>query len=273
MYKIGTKVDFEKQIYLLCSINTLNLVMMNANKNTVIAASIIALGLFFMGLSVKSGLENSLKDERIVSVRGLSERTVPADKVVWPLVYKEVGNDLATLSNEFGLKNKIIVDYLKSKGITDEEISIASPEIIDLQAERYMSQNVIYRYNLTSVITVSSQQVDLVRNLISAQGELLDKGIAIVSGEYDTQVNYLFTGLNDLKPDMQLTGTVRNVVDFGCFVDIGVHQDGLLHISEMSDRFIKHPSELYATGDVIEVRIKAVDLQKKRISLTRKGMH
>ena len=176
--------------------------MMNTNKNTVIAASIIALGLFFMGLSVKSGLENSLKDERIVSVRGLSERTVPADKVVWPLVYKEVGNDLATLSKEVGLKNKIIVDYLKSKGITDEEISIASPEIIDLQAERYMSQNVIYRYNLTSVITVSSQQVDLVRNLISAQGELLDKGIAIVSSEYDTQVNYLFTGLNDLKPDM-----------------------------------------------------------------------
>ena len=79
--------------------------------------------------------------------------------------------------------------------------------------------------------------------------------------------------MSDLKPDMQLTGTVRNVVDFGCFVDIGVHQDGLLHISEMSDRFIKHPSELYATGDVIEVRIKAVDLQKKRISLTRKGMN
>jgi len=79
--------------------------------------------------------------------------------------------------------------------------------------------------------------------------------------------------MSDLKPHMQLTGTVRNVVDFGCFVDIGVHQDGLLHISEMSDRFIKHPSELYATGDVIEVRIKAVDLQKKRISLTRKGMN
>jgi hypothetical protein len=75
-------------------------------------------------------------------------------------------------------------------------------EIIDLQAERYVSQNVLYRYNLTSVITVSSQQVELVRNLIAEQGELLDKGIAIVSGEYDTQVNYLFTGLNDLKPDM-----------------------------------------------------------------------
>ena len=78
--------------------------------------------------------------------------------------------------------------------------------------------------------------------------------------------------INDLKPDMLLNGTVRNVVDFGCFVDIGVHHDGLLHISEMSDRYIKHPSELFKTGDVIEVRIKDVDVAKHRISLTRKGM-
>ena len=78
--------------------------------------------------------------------------------------------------------------------------------------------------------------------------------------------------INDLKPDMLLKGTVRNVVDFGCFVDIGVHHDGLLHISAMSDRYIKHPSELFKTGDVIEVRIKDVDVVKHRISLTRKGM-
>jgi len=76
----------------------------------------------------------------------------------------------------------------------------------------------------------------------------------------------------DLKPGMQLKGTVRNVIDFGCFVDIGVHHDGLLHISEMSDRFIKHPSDLFKTGDVIEVLIKDVNVEKHRISLTRKGM-
>ncbi len=78
--------------------------------------------------------------------------------------------------------------------------------------------------------------------------------------------------ISDLKPDMVLKGTVRNVVDFGCFVDIGVHHDGLLHISEMCDRYIKHPSEVFSVGDVIEVRIKAVDVAKERISLTRKGM-
>ena len=78
--------------------------------------------------------------------------------------------------------------------------------------------------------------------------------------------------IEDLTEGMVLTGTVRNVIDFGAFVDIGVHQDGLLHVSEMSDRFIKHPSELYSVGDIIKVTVKSVDVKKKRISLTRRGM-
>ena len=79
--------------------------------------------------------------------------------------------------------------------------------------------------------------------------------------------------ITDLKPGMQVKGTVRNVIDFGCFVDIGVHHDGLLHISEMSDRFIKHPSDLFSVGDVIDVIIKDVNVEKHRIALTRKGMN
>ncbi len=74
--------------------------------------------------------------------------------------------------------------------------------------------------------------------------------------------------LEDLKPDMELTGTVRNVIDFGAFVDIGVHQDGLVHISQLCDRFIKHPSEVVKVGDIVKVRVLAVDVPKKRISLT-----
>ena len=76
--------------------------------------------------------------------------------------------------------------------------------------------------------------------------------------------------MNDLKPGMQLTGTVRNVVDFGAFVDIGVHQDGLVHVSQITDRFIRHPSEVLTVGDVVEVTVLEVDVQKKRISLTMK---
>ena len=77
--------------------------------------------------------------------------------------------------------------------------------------------------------------------------------------------------LSDLKPDMMLKGTVRNVIDFGAFVDIGVHQDGLVHISELSDRFVKHPSEVVSVGDIVTVRVLAVDVKKKRISLSMKS--
>ena len=76
--------------------------------------------------------------------------------------------------------------------------------------------------------------------------------------------------MKDLKPGMVLTGTVRNVIDFGVFVDIGVHQDGLVHISQVADRFIKHPSEAVSVGDVVKVMVLEVDEKKKRISLSMK---
>lgn len=78
--------------------------------------------------------------------------------------------------------------------------------------------------------------------------------------------------LKDLKPEMVLTGTVRNVTDFGAFVDIAVHEDGLVHISQICDRYIKHPSEVLKVGDIVKVKVLGVDLSRKRISLTMKGI-
>ena len=79
-------------------------------------------------------------------------------------------------------------------------------------------------------------------------------------------------GIEDLKEGMELTGTVRNVIDFGAFVDIGVHQDGLVHISQIADRFVKHPRDVLKVGDVVNVRVLSVDVKKKRIALTMKGV-
>ena len=79
-------------------------------------------------------------------------------------------------------------------------------------------------------------------------------------------------GIEDLKPGMILTGTVRNVIDFGAFVDIGVHQDGLVHISQISSTFIRHPKEVLKVGQVVQVKVLEVDLKKKRIALTMKGI-
>ncbi len=78
--------------------------------------------------------------------------------------------------------------------------------------------------------------------------------------------------MKDLKPGMILKGTVRNVIDFGAFVDIGVHQDGLVHISQIADRFIAHPLEAVRVGDIVNVKVLSVDLNKKRIALTMKGV-
>ena len=76
--------------------------------------------------------------------------------------------------------------------------------------------------------------------------------------------------IKDLKPGMELTGTVRNVIDFGAFVDIGVHQDGLVHISQLSHKFIKHPLDAVKVGDIVEVKVISLDIAKKRIGLTMK---
>lgn len=78
--------------------------------------------------------------------------------------------------------------------------------------------------------------------------------------------------ISELKPDMIMNGTVRNVIDFGAFVDIGVHQDGLVHISQICDRYIKHPLDVLSVGDIVKVKILDVDVKKKRISLTMKGV-
>lgn len=171
-------------------------------KNRIVEAIIISLGLFLLGISVRSGIKIFSQRDRVVNVKGLAEMEVPADKVVWPLPFKDVGNDLTVLYDNLKVKNNAIISFLKSNGVKDEEISISAPVVIDMDAERYNSTTPTYRYNITSVITVSSSNVDLVRKLMTEQGELLKQGIAVSSGDYQYQVQYLFTGLNAIKPQM-----------------------------------------------------------------------
>lgn len=171
-------------------------------KNLRWEALILAIGMVVVGNCLKSALENFTDKERVVSVKGLAEMEVPADKVVWPLVYKDIGDDPALLYENMAKKNTAIVAFLKNNGIEETEISIAPPEVIDMQAERYGNTNIKYRYNATSVITVTSRNVDKVRQLMAEQAELLKQGIAITGGDYRYNVAYEFTGLNSIKPQM-----------------------------------------------------------------------
>lgn len=171
-------------------------------KNWIKEATLIAIGLILLGYFIKSGIDNFSSKDRVVNVKGLAEMEVPANKVTWPLMYKEVGNDLLSLYNKISTTNEAIVSFLKKNGITSQEISISAPEIIDMQAERYGNNQNPYRYNVTSVITVTSNQVDKIRKLISEQSELLKQGIAVTGGDYRYNIQYDYTDLNKIKPQM-----------------------------------------------------------------------
>ena len=178
-------------------------------------AIIVAIGMTVLGGQIKQGINKFVEKDRVVTVKGLAEMEVPANKVTWPLVYKEVGNDLVSLYDKIKSTNQTITNFLKGKGICEEEISINAPEIIDMQAERYNSNPVPFRYNVTTVITVTSDKVGLVRNLISEQGELLKQGVAITGGDYRYNVEYDFTGLNAIKPQMieEATNNAREAAE------------------------------------------------------------
>ncbi len=171
-------------------------------KNKIIEAVILSVGVILLGLFIKQGIQSFHTLNRVVSVKGLAEMEVNADRVIWPIVYKDVGNELNTLYENYSVKNQKVINFLINHGISRDEISTTSPKIVDLEAERYSSNNSLYRYNLTSVITVSSDKVDLVRELLSQQGELMKQGVAVVGGDYEYNVQFMFTKLNDIKPTM-----------------------------------------------------------------------
>lgn len=176
---------------------------MSTKTAIIISALIVAMGLSLLGTSIRSGIVTFKDRDRCVAVKGLAEREVEANKVTWPLTFKEVGNDPTEMYNQIERKNKIVVDFLKAGGLKDEEISVNSPTISDRQANTYSNEVMTYRYVAKSVITVTSTNVQKVRTLIGKQSELMRQGVALSAEDYDTgSVDYTFTGLNDIKPEM-----------------------------------------------------------------------
>ena len=169
--------------------------------SSVIAAGIIAVGLLALGLCVRSGLNSFSSRDRVVDVRGLAEREVDANVVTWPIMFKEVGNNLPAVYSNVTSTNRQIIDFLVANGVDSTEISVGAPSVRDLTTDRYTSTPLPYNYELTSVVTVSSNKVKMIHGLINRQGELYAKGIAITT-DYSTSITYDFTDLNSIKPEM-----------------------------------------------------------------------
>lgn len=163
---------------------------------------LLSLGLAVLGLFVYFGLNSLGNRERVVAVRGLAEREVKADRVIWPVVYKTTGNDLPALYGQLNDVSVKIRAFLVENGIPATDISTGAPEIVDLRADRYNTNRVADRYNVTLVTTVVTGKVDAARSLMSRMGELLKSGIAISANDYGNQVQYEFNGLNAIKPAM-----------------------------------------------------------------------
>lgn len=171
-------------------------------KNLTTSAIILALGIFFAGYFIKNGLENGLEKKRVVSVKGLAEKEVSANKVTWPLAYQELGNDLQELYSRVNKDNAAIVKFLTSNGVKLTDITQDAPTVTDFNANQFAENRSGYRYNVKACVTVSSSEVEKVRKLILRTSELMAMGIAVTTGDYEHNVTYEYTDLNKIKPQM-----------------------------------------------------------------------
>jgi hypothetical protein len=140
--------------------------------------------------------------DRTVNVKGLCEREVMADKVIWPVVYRVMANDIQSVYDQTDRNNAEIVSFLKSGGIDASEITVSVPEISDKYATEYGSNDRAYRYIAKNVVTVCTSDVGKVMELMSRQSELLKKGIVSGGNDWENQVEFKYEGLNGIKPEM-----------------------------------------------------------------------
>lgn len=178
-------------------------------KEKILSATILAVGIIVLGLFLKAGMDNFTEKDRKVTVKGLAEAEVKADKITWPILSKELGDNLPELYNRIAEKQQTIKKFLLSNGVTDSEITVNAPQVVDLSADQYSTNTKPYRYNITLVITVTSKHVDQVRSIIARQGELLKQGVAIVAGDYNNQITYELQSFKKMKPKM-MTEAIEN---------------------------------------------------------------
>ena len=165
-------------------------------------AFILGVAVLGLGAFLYCAMMHTKDRDRVVSVKGLSEREVKADYVIWPIVFKEVGNDLVALYESVQNKTATLEKFLLDNGVAAEEISKASPDITDTESEIYANEKRSQRYVATVVMTVASKDVEKLREIMGKQGELLKQGIAFSEGDYRYRKIYTFNGLNDIKPEM-----------------------------------------------------------------------
>ncbi|NOU52610.1 SIMPL domain-containing protein [Pseudoalteromonas sp. JBTF-M23] len=153
--------------------------------------------------------QNIKEMERTVQVKGLAEQEVMADTVIWPVFYKDADNDLEALVARIEKKNSAIRAFLTLHGFDEGEITQATPSIVDKYAQEYSQNERGFRYIAKSGMTVFSHQPIKVKQALNALNSLAKQGIAITQDDYQNRIEYMFTGLNDIKPQMVQEATQK----------------------------------------------------------------
>ena len=174
----------------------------------------ILLGLTALGYLLGNAVDRFKSYDRTVTVKGLAEREVPADIVIWPIQFTAASNDLAALYRDIAESSERIEQFLGQQGVAADEISVSLPAVTDKSAQQYGGgARPEFRYTALQTVTVYSQKVEQVRAAMDKLAALGREGIAFSQGNYQGQTEYIFTGLNDIKPQMveQATQEARQV--------------------------------------------------------------
>ncbi len=190
--------------------------MKKTQSNGITGAGLfIMIGLVALGWFIYASARFIKSRDRVVNVKGLAEREVKADIAIWPITFKQASNDLSLLYNGMEDKQIMLIDFLEKSGFAKDEITAGQFETTDRYADSYSSQNIQFRYISKNTVTVYSGKVELLRQVMNSIGELGKKGIAIQPPNYDNRTEFLFTKLNEIKPEMveEATAKAREVAN------------------------------------------------------------
>jgi hypothetical protein len=188
----------------------------NNNVGAFTLGAFIFLGLAALGYLLSNAALEYKQYDRSVTVKGLSEREFNADIVIWPIQFTSAGNDLESLYNSIEESALKIKAFLGKNGVTQNEISLASPAITDKSAQQYANNaKPEFRYTAVQTVTVYSNNIEGVRTLMGSLSVLGKQGIVFTGDNYQSQTEYIFTRLNDVKPEMieEATRKAREVAE------------------------------------------------------------
>jgi hypothetical protein len=191
--------------------------MSQGNKfNAVFLGLCLLLGLSSLGYLLADAAIKYKEYERTVTVKGLSEREYQADIVIWPIQFTSASNDLEEIYRTIDGNTEKIRAFLVEAGISDDEITASSPAITDKSAQQYGGQsNADFRYTASQSVTVYSKNISVVRDVMKQMSALGKQGIVFTAGNYQSQIEYIFMRLNEVKPEMieEATRKAREVAE------------------------------------------------------------